>query len=197
MALKMDDLFDENENSSERNEKPANEDISPKESGQQPVTDAEETSDDDDFFEDDIIDIDKRRRINRYIIISLLIAVAIGVFFIIRSLFFAPAVSEGTMRGYAVLFETRKGIFDSYEGEFVVDEPDSTKTVRFSTTDKELGRSIYNAMHTDSLLVLDYKKYRKTLPWRGQSTLIVTGIEKTTPVHSSIEKPALKHKDKK
>ena len=110
----------------------------------------------------------------------------------LRLLFFSPAASEGSMRGYVVSFEKTGFMFDSYEGVFVLDSPSDTASVRFSTTDQQVGRRIFQAMRTDSVIVLDYKRYNKSLPWRGSSSTIVTcaGTVATAPV--SVSKPSIR-----
>ncbi len=189
MALKLDDYFEETDNSSDQEN---TEQETPDEG--KPTTDEEEKPTPDDDYEKDFITPTSRKLRRRLIKWAAIVVAVLAVVMTIRTMFFAPAVSEGSVRGYVVLLEKADGFFNSYEGKFVIDIPeaDSLKWFSFSTTDQALGKSIFNKMKTDSVLVCKYKKYNNTLPWRGKSTVIFEEIEAVSPTPIST-KPNGKH----
>ena len=148
----------------------------------------------DDDYDDDFITPDSRKRRKLYLKIGFVLLVLLVVFFVLRAMFFVPVVSEGAVRGYVVSFEKTGVVFDSYEGELVVDTPSDTALVRFSTTVQETGKAIFRMMQTDSVLVLKYKKYKKALPWRGNSPMVVTDVKSVARTSVSIGKPEIRKK---
>ncbi len=193
MALRLDDFFDDNDDGVRKDDSrtdPAR--ASDAAEAKQPGESGSSGFSDDDDFEDDFIVSGGQRRKRIYLKVGLSVVGLLVVVLVVRSLFFAPAASEGVMRGYVVSFEKSGIMFDSYEGVFVPDSPFDTASVRFSTTDQQVGRRIFQAMRTDSVIVLDYKRYNKSLPWRGSSSTIVTcaGTVATAPV--SVSKPSIR-----
>lgn len=181
MALRLDDFFDENDDARKKEQREKVE-LREDDAG------SAELADEDDF-EDDFITSDSQRRRRRCLRIGLWAVAVLVVCVALRLLFFSPAASEGSMRGYVVSFEKTGFMFDSYEGVFVLDSPSDTASVRFSTTDQQVGRRVFQAMHTDSVIVLRYKRYNKSLPWRGSSNIVVTGASSVSPTPVSVPKP--------
>ena len=163
MALRLDDFFDENDDARKKEQREKVE-IREDDAG------SAELADEDDF-EDDFITSDSQRRRRRCLRIGLWAVAVLVVCVALRLLFFSPAASEGSMRGYVVSFEKTGFMFDSYEGVFVLD------------------RRIFQVMHTDSVIVLRYKRYNKSLPWRGSSNIVVTGASSVSPTPVSVPKP--------
>lgn len=184
MALRLDDFFDENDDARKKEQREKVE-LREDDAG------SAELADEDDF-EDDFITSDSQRRRRRCLRIGLWAVAVLVVCVALRLLFFSPAASEGSMRGYVVSFEKTGFMFDSYEGVFVLDSPSDTTSVRFSTTDQQVGRRIFQAMHTDSVIVLRYKRYNESLPWRGSSNIVVTGASSVSPTPVSVPNPPVR-----
>lgn len=187
MPLRLDDYFEENEEDRRRDGVPEEEpQAEPEQEREKPSAPAA------DDYQRDFITPDSRRRRRRRFKWALLVVLAVVVFVFVRNLFFAPAAENGVVRGYVVQFEKSGIFFDSYEGILVIDSPDSTRTMEFSLTDQQLGRRMWHAMKTDSVLVLDYERYRSSLPWRGESATLVTGLETARPTSVSTPKPPVR-----
>ncbi len=187
MALRLDDYFDDGERVREEDGNSGAQRVSESRQG-------EGSNKEDDDYDDDFITPDSRKRRKLYLKIGFVLLVLLVVFFVLRAMFFVPVVSEGAVRGYVVSFEKTGVVFDSYEGELVVDTPSDTALVRFSTTVQETGKAIFRMMQTDSVLVLKYKKYKKALPWRGNSPMVVTDVKSVARTSVSIGKPEIRKK---
>ncbi len=91
-----------------------------------------------------------------------------------------PYVSEAQQRGTIVELRREGYIFDTYEGQMVSEER-LVDTVHiyerdfiFSVVDDSLAHDIMQLKMTGKRVTLTYKEYRGALPWRGNSTIIVT-----------------------
>lgn len=96
--------------------------------------------------------------------------------------FFYNSQSEGTRTVYLVKISHKGNIFKTYEGEALVSigasPQNSIATEKFiySVTSKALYDSL--TKYEGQKMVLKYKQYRRTLPWRGDSQYIVFGFDK-------------------
>lgn len=89
--------------------------------------------------------------------------------------------SDGERTGFFIKLSRKGNIFKTYEGEMNI----GSSTQISTTGAQSFVFSVANAQLADSLmkiqgknLSLQYKEYRGTLPWRGDSRYIVTGISK-------------------
>lgn len=153
-------------------------------------------------YDEDYIEPGGRRRRRRYFKFGLIAAAVAVLAVAVHVVFFSKSVSGGMVRGYVVAIEKDEGvIFDSYECTLVVDYPDcvadtAALVFRFSTTDQEVGRRLYNAMKGDSLVVVGYDRYTAKMPWRGATEVVSDSIElvKAAPVLRSPAKVAADRK---
>lgn len=147
-------------------------------------------------YDSDYIITNGQRRKKRFRKWLLWAAVAAVVLIAINMLFFSKKISGGQIRGYLIAIEKSEGIvFDSYECTLIVDYPDSIVDAdrlvfRFSTTDQQVGKRLYNAMRGDSIVLVEYDRYTTNMPWRGESDNIVSDamLVKATPVSRSVGK---------
>ena len=147
-------------------------------------------------YESDYIITNGQRRKKRFRKWLLWAAIAAVVLIAINMLFFSKKISGGQVRGYLIAIEKSEGIvFDSYECTLIVDYPDSIVDAdrlvfRFSTTDQQVGKRLYNAMRGDSIVLVEYDRYTTNMPWRGESDNIVSDamLVKATPVSRSVGK---------
>lgn len=147
-------------------------------------------------YDSDYIITNGQRRKKRFRKWLLWAAVAAVVLIAINMLFFSKKISGGQVRGYLIAIEKSEGIvFDSYECTLIVDYPDSIVDAdrlvfRFSTTDQQVGKRLYNAMKGDSIVLVEYDRYTTNMPWRGESDNIVSDamLVKATPVSRSVGK---------
>ena len=147
-------------------------------------------------YDSDYIITNGQRRKKRFRKWLLWAAIAVVVLIAINMLFFSKKISGGQVRGYLIAIEKSEGIvFDSYECTLIVDYPDSIVDAdrlvfRFSTTDQQVGKRLYNAMKGDSIVLVEYDRYTTNMPWRGESDNIVSDamLVKATPVSRSVGK---------
>lgn len=147
-------------------------------------------------YDSDYIITNGQRRKKRFRKWLLWAAIAVVVLIAINMLFFSKKISGGQVRGYLIAIEKSEGIvFDSYECTLIVDYPDSIVDAdrlvfRFSTTDQQVGKRLYNAMRGDSIVLVEYDRYTTNMPWRGESDNIVSDamLVKATPVSRSVGK---------
>ena len=96
--------------------------------------------------------------------------------------FFYNTKSDGTRTVYLVKISHKGNIFKTYEGEALVSigaNPQTslvTEKFIYSVTSKVLYDSL--TRHEGQKITLQYRQYRKALPWRGDSEYIVYGFEK-------------------
>ena len=183
MALKLDDYFEESAEAQEERRENDND-----EEEEQRRNEERKKKEHDDF-DDDYITPPSRRRRRLMVKIAVGTVAVIAIIIAVRVMFFAPKVSEALVRGYVVKLERQDAFFNSYEGVFVVDTPDSTRSFEFSITDQELGKYIYHAMQTDSILVCKYRTYNRALPWRGKTPCVFEEAKTIAPTPVSAKKP--------
>lgn len=120
------------------------------------------------------------RRGMAWVVAFLVLFVAVwGVF-----VFFVPYVSEAQQRGVIVQVRQEGFIFKTFEGIMITDEwlADTmymrSREFVFSVEDDSVARDIMRLQSTGRHVTLSYKEYRRSLPWRGNSKVIVTGYAK-------------------
>lgn len=123
-----------------------------------------------------------RRRFRKFKIwTAILTVVILSAAFWIRYL--NPYVVETTERGYVVELEHRGIIFKTWEGEMItlrsLTSPDSvyTSNLLFSVDDPRVAEELKRYNGTGRIVTVTYNRYFGALPWRGQRTCIVTGVE--------------------
>lgn len=88
--------------------------------------------------------------------------------------------SDGERKGMLVKVSEKGNVFKTYEGEMWLScrQIVSPERFLFSIEDKSLADTLENLQ--DQCIQVQYKQYRKTLPWRGDSEYIVVGFKKAT-----------------
>lgn len=123
-----------------------------------------------------------RRRGHKWLWIAALVCVATlaGVFYL---RYCSPYVTDARMRAYIINVDKRGLLFKTYEAE-VVSESALADTARvysrehqMSVTDAALARRLQAVQGTGRPVTLLYERYYGTLPWRGGSKYVVTGVE--------------------
>jgi hypothetical protein len=88
--------------------------------------------------------------------------------------------SDGERKGMLVKVSEKGNVFKTYEGEMWLScrQIVSPERFLFSIEDKSLADTLENLQ--DQCIQVQYKQYRKLLPWRGDSEYIVVGFKKAT-----------------
>lgn len=125
--------------------------------------------------------------------IILILLVALGVTCWIR--YFNPYITDARVSGYITSIDRRGVIFKTYEGQ-MISESSLTDTTRiysrdftFSVQAPEVIKRLQELQGTGRPITLIYERFYASLPWRGASPCVVTGIV-DTPVDTRAETPA-------
>lgn len=121
-----------------------------------------------------------RRKIRKYFLIAITFFVLIVSGYVYWSFFFT--FSDGYRAGMLQKFSRKGNIFKTYEGEMILSSVQSNQNVTlasekflFSVSDKEI------ALQLDTLqgrnVIVHYTQKVNTLPWRGETTFIVSSVK--------------------
>lgn len=115
--------------------------------------------------------ISKFKRVTR----TLMIIVMLGLVFSIYWFFFNK-YSDGERTGVLIKISHKGNIFKTNEGEMWLSCRQMTNPEKFYFSIK--SDSIANVLKTlqDECVQVTYTQYRASLPWRGDSKYIVTGV---------------------
>lgn len=109
------------------------------------------------------------------IMIAICLAIGIGVYMH----FFKPEVSEAVQYGYVDDIQEKGKYFKTYEGVMIPYKEimDTTRTYNgdfvFSVKDGAVAASLLRLQLANLPARVTYKKYSATLPWRGESKIVV------------------------
>ena len=89
--------------------------------------------------------------------------------------------SNGDRKGVLIKFSHKGNIFKTDEGEMWLGCRQTVNAEKyfFSVTNDSLASILRNLQ--DECLQIEYKEYRATLPWRGESKYVVFGVKKIEP----------------
>lgn len=95
--------------------------------------------------------------------------------------YFRPC-ETGQMKGWILDINTQGALMKSYEGKMLViayadDQIATRDTLRFTIDNDSVARDAMRWSADGRRLVVGYKLYRGNLPWRGNTTRIVTDIK--------------------
>jgi len=98
--------------------------------------------------------------------------------------FYFNIKSNGDRKGVLIKFSHKGNIFKTDEGEMWLGCRQTVNAEKyfFSVTNDSIATVLKNLQ--DECLQLEYKEYRATLPWRGDSKYIVYGVKKIEPYFS-------------
>lgn len=114
-----------------------------------------------------------------YMVLGIIILV-LGAIFYLRYL--NPYVVDARTTGYVKSVEKRGIIFRTYEADVISEErlTDTTRVysgnMMLTVPDESLARRLQELQGTGRKVTIVYEKYYGTLPWRGASTTVITGI---------------------
>ncbi len=106
--------------------------------------------------------------------------VTLGVTFYLR--YCNPYVTEARITGYVKAVEKRGMVFRTYEADLISEESltDTTRVYSgnftLSVPDDALAKKLQALQGTGRRVTIVYEKYYGTLPWRGASKNVATGL---------------------
>ena len=119
--------------------------------------------------------------------ISLLVVVALCILIGLYVYLFTPRVEEATAFGYVENVQKEGKFFKSFEG-VILPYKSLKDTVRvyegdfvFSALNDSIAAQLKYQQRTGKPVRVDYEVYRVRLLWRGNSNVIVTGVETVDP----------------
>ncbi len=119
---------------------------------------------------------DKARKNFRMFLLFILL---IGAFVIYW--FFFNIYSDGERKGTLIKITHKGNVFKTDEGEMWLSCRNTINAEKFffSVTNDSIANALKSLQ--DECIQLTYKQYRATLPWRGDSKYIVTGVMRIQP----------------
>ena len=95
--------------------------------------------------------------------------------------FYFNVQSNGDRKGVLIKFSHKGNIFKTDEGEMWLGCRQTVNAEKyfFSVTNDSIADILRNLQ--DECMQVEYKAYRATLPWRGDSKYIVYGVKKIEP----------------
>lgn len=113
----------------------------------------------------------KAGRFFRNVLIGIILVAALAVYW-----FFFNKYSDGERKGTLIKITHKGNIFKTDEGEMWLScrQTMNPEKFYFSVTNDSLANVLKNLQ--DECVQVTYVQYRATLPWRGDSKYIVTGV---------------------
>ena len=108
---------------------------------------------------------------------------------------FCFVYAEGVNEGDVNYFQKEGYIFKTYEGKMIQTGLKSSKNqgsiqsneFKFSVADERVAQQLFESSNTG--IKLHWKRYKGTLPWRGNSQFIVDSIYGRNPASSAVQTP--------
>lgn len=112
--------------------------------------------------------------------------VVIILFMVCYFRYFHPYIEESTQYGYVENIERRGMLFKTYEGIILPykDIMDTTRVYREDfvfTAVPEVAAKLRRMQYANMPVRVVYKKYHATLPWRGDSRIVITRVDSVDP----------------
>lgn len=114
-------------------------------------------------------------------------AVVIGLIVAVWLRYFNPCVEGAVQYGYVENIENRGSVFKTPEGVLIPykDIMDTTRLYTrdfiFTAADMDVATRLKRMQLARIPVVVEYKRYYGTLPWRGASQIIVTKVDTADP----------------
>lgn len=112
--------------------------------------------------------------------------ISIVVIFLLVNLytfFFSPEIDDAVEFGYVENIQKEGNLFSTYEG-VILPYKQIKDTLRaydgdfvFSTKNVEVAAELRRYQGAGKPVRVSYKKYRTRMPWRGKSSILVTGVD--------------------
>ena len=147
------------------------------------------TPDDPRYWEQDESEFEHLRPGRRYMLWVWVAAagVALGLNLTVYFRWFSPYVEGATQYGYVESLERRGTIFDTYEGVLLPykDLMDTTRSYGgdfvFTCADGDVAVKLRRMQYANLPVRVVYRRYHATLPWRGDSRIIVERVDSVDP----------------
>lgn len=112
--------------------------------------------------------------------LTVIIVIVLSIAIYIR--YFNPYVTDARVSGYVTNVEKRGLFFKTFEGEMISQQKLAdpthiyTRDFYFTVTNDSVADILQGIQGSGRLVTLTYDRYWGVLPWRGGSTIVVTGV---------------------
>ena len=112
---------------------------------------------------------------------------AVSAFIAVYLWFLSPLVTESVQYGYLEDIEKRGEVFKTYEGTILPYKElmDTTRVYRkdfvFSVKDPAVAVELRRLQYANLPARVEYEKYHGSLPWRGESRIMVVRVDTADP----------------
>ncbi len=129
--------------------------------------------------------IERRSNRKRILLIVGMLVLLFLIFFMVRCQYYNP--ERRTTKGIVVDVALRGTVFKTYEctfNEIDAQQPNGLvkKEFKFSCTNDSLAKTLNSLKQTNIPVMLHYKEYSGTLPWRGDTRFVVDSINPELPI---------------
>lgn len=121
-----------------------------------------------------------KKKIRKYLYLALTLFVIVVGLYVYWSFFFT--FSDGYRAGLLQKFSRKGNVFKTYEGEMILSSVQSSKNVAlasekfmFSVADHDVAVQLEKLQ--GKYVVVHYTEKNNTLPWRGETTFIVSSVK--------------------
>ena len=134
----------------------------------------------------------ERRSNKRRVFLALgVLFILLLLFFLVYNRFFQPDKKECVMKGRIADIVLKGTVFETYECKMlsydVVAQGNVVKSeFNFSVTNDSIAEKLYKYKQTPIVVQVHYKEYKSSVPWRGETKYIATGID-TVDIQSYID----------
>lgn len=168
---------------------------------EKPVKQPELKPEDPDYWEqpesefEHLIPIDMPKRyLWKWYLAGALVVIGVVIFAYFR--YFSPYIDQTVQYGYVDNIERRGILFKTYEGVLIPykEITDTTRVYREDwvfTADPKVAADLKRMQYANKPVRVEYKKYHTTLPWRGESKILVIKVDSVSP--SQILPPEFLH----
>lgn len=113
--------------------------------------------------------------------------VVVGVILFVYFRYFSPYVEEATQYGYVEHIERRGTLFKTYEGVLIPykEIKDTTRVYKqdfLFSAEPKAAVTLHQMQHANKPVRVTYKRYHASVPWRGDSEIIVEQVDSVDPV---------------
>lgn len=112
--------------------------------------------------------------------------VVLGAFLALYLYYFSPYVEESTQYGYVENIQRKGVVFKTYEGVLLPYKEimDTARVYREDfvfTAKPEVAAQLRRMQYANLPVRVIYEKYHSTLPWRGDSKIVITRVDSVDP----------------
>ncbi len=124
--------------------------------------------------------IERRHNTVRLMLIGAIVAMLVFIAWWGWSRYYHP-YEQGQYKGWVIHIASQGSVFKTFEGELLAiayadDSIVRRDTLHFTIDSDTLARDAMRWNADGRRLVVSYDRYKGTLPWRGSSPLVLTGI---------------------